>query len=321
MVYLVSGGAGYLGSHIVDELVQKNFPVIVVDDLSTGKISRIHSTAIFVNADIRDENALENIFSTNKITGVFHCAAKKSVIESLQYPELYNDINLEGTRNLLQLCGRYKVRNFVFTSSAAVYGGLDSANGILETSYPTPINPYGSSKVSAEFLVEKFVAEGNGSGMSLRVFNISGASRDELFDHDGDNVISVLKRASEKGESFLLFGTNFPTKDKTGVRDYVHVLDVARAHLLAMDFLENEKLGSYFCLNISSGFGTSVKDLIFAVEEIAKTRLVVVEVAAREGESGSIIGSNKLASATIHWAPKYALREIVRSALGTFNNF
>lgn len=320
MVYLVTGGAGYVGSHIVDALVEKNFPVVVVDDLSTGKMRRIQSEAVYANGDIRDENVLDNIFSTYSITGVFHCAAKKSVVESIKYPDVYYDINLEGTRNLLQLCSRYKVRNFVFTSSAAVYGGLDSATSILETSHPEPINPYGSTKLSAEFLVEKFVAAGNGSGISLRVFNISGASRDELFDHDGDNVISVLRRASESGRNFLLFGTNFPTKDKTGVRDYVHVVDVARAHLLAMDFLEKEKSGTYFCLNIASGVGTSIKDLIFAVEKMTKTKLVVLETEAREGESASIIGSNELAHKVIHWAPKYGLSEIVQSGFGFFNH-
>ena len=263
--WLLTGGAGYIGSHIADEFIRNGKNVVILDSLYQGLNSRIgylrthHKVSIpFINVDIRDYNAIENVLRIHKIDGIVHAAALKAVGESMEKPEEYFEVNLEATEELLKMAGRYNVSKFIFSSSAAVYGSPDSMDPCKENGDKRPISPYGDSKYQAESKVTDFInLEGN-HGTSLRFFNVVGAAAPELLDNSVENLVPIVLGKLNKGEAPTIFGTDYPTPDGTCIRDYVDVRDIARAHLAAAN--ATTKLPP--AMNIGTGRGASVREII-----------------------------------------------------------
>ena len=260
--YLVVGGNGYLGLHLVDQLLSKGHGVFVFDNKAENIRFQRNNKVNYIFGDITSEFDFNRLNSYPKFDGIFHLAAKKSVSESMINPELYDRVNIKGTQNVVRYCLANGIRNVVFTSSAATYGPCDTHIPIIETSPTNPINPYGTTKLKGEEILADAVSRDQVSAVSLRVFNIVGASNPNYFDIKGENVIPIMLRSIFLKEVFTIFGFDLDTKDGSSVRDYVNVSDVAAAHLNAMDYLHSSPSGTYVCANISSGIGTSMLDLV-----------------------------------------------------------
>ncbi|HEX6328393.1 MAG TPA: NAD-dependent epimerase/dehydratase family protein, partial [Jiangellaceae bacterium] len=232
MSWLVTGGAGYIGAHVVKALVDAGHDVVVLDDLSTGQPSRLPPDLPFVQGSLLDAEFRSRIFDTHEITGVVHLAAKKRVDESVEKPSLYYHENVEGLRLLLDSCVAANVPSFLFSSSAAVYGET-AVLPITENTPCEPVSPYGQTKLAGEWLTHAVGAAAGMHTVALRYFNVAGAGRPELADRTGMNLVPMLLRAIAGGTSPEIFGSDYPTPDGTCVRDYIHVVDVAEAHVAA----------------------------------------------------------------------------------------
>ena len=312
MSFIVTGGAGYLGSHLVDLLIQfYEEEVIVIDDLSNGVYERLPAKAVLVNSALDDARLSERIGKFHGIKGVFHLAAKKSVSESILQPKLYRRNNVDGTANIMQLCKNLEIKNLVFTSSAAVYGSSQHQISITETSPCNPQNPYGESKLFAEKLIQEFSQNDGFQCINLRVFNMAGSVKSAYFDRKGENVIPVILRSIEENKSFSVFGSNLSTPDGTCVRDYIHVNDVARAHLMAMQKMLDGVESLPLNLNISSGRGTSVMELIQSLEIITSRKISIEFQEPRKGDPDVVIGNCNKARETLGWEPQKEVKEML----------
>ena len=288
MTWLVTGGAGYIGSHIVQAMGQKGFRVVVVDDLSSGIASRLSSEIPLVQTSLRNSEALHNVFDTHNISGVVHLAAKKRVGESVERPDYYWQENVGGLQNLLTAMNAHNVKNFVFSSSAAVYGQpvLPDGELITEETQCFPINPYGATKLEGEVLSQA-AAESNGLNVvALRYFNVAGAGRPELGDQYIFNLVPIVFDALDRGERPIIFGDDYSTPDGSCVRDYVHVQDLSDAHIAAIEFVEKSATG-YIAINIGS---------------------------RREGDPVALVADVSLAKDILGWQSNRNLRDIVSSA-------
>jgi UDP-glucose 4-epimerase len=313
--YIVFGGAGYLGSHLVDQLITKGEDVVVFDNLSGNVRTDFMGQVVKVDGDITRISDLNRLDNLGSFDGVFHLAAKKSVAESIVNPNLYMEVNLRGTRNVLDYCIRSKVKKIVFTSSAAVYGEVESSSSVAENSDTKPINPYGLSKMEAELLIEKACGQQGLSAISLRTFNLAGSRNPAFFDPLGENVLPIIARKLFKKETFTVFGGNHTSQDGTCVRDYTNVDDVARAHLLAMAHLEKLQIGNFRNINISSNVGYSILELISKVNEISGMRLDWNFGEKRNGDPASVIGDNQLANKLIGWSPSIDINQSICETL------
>ena len=303
--YIVSGGAGYLGTHLVFLLSDEGHDVTVFDDLSHGFVNRLPSGVEIVNVDVSDRATLEKLISPTSVDGFFHLAAKKSVRESMINPNLYEETHVLGTRNIIEFCIKNGIENFVLTSSAAVYGSLEKSGKITESDPANPISPYGLSKLKAEEELKRYVENSTIKGIALRCFNLAGTRDSKIFEADGENVIPILLRAIQKHENFKIFGSNLSTPDGTCVRDYVHVEDVAHAHLLAMKKLESDSSHQYIALNISSGRGVSILELIRKFEGLVGNQIKIEFHDPRKGDTQLSVGDNSKANLTLGWEPQY----------------
>ena len=314
--FLVTGGAGYLGSHLVTQLIEQGYEVIVFDDYS-GSLKSVHPSIVKqIHGSINSMIDLEKLDSLGNIDGVFHLAAKKSVKESEKNRELYWDVNVNGTKTLLRYCSDRKIPKVVFTSSAAVYGSLDLSRPILETDPTLPINVYGATKIEGENLVRRYCLENNSSAISLRLFNLSGADSPVLFDENGENVIPIILRCLEDRSVFEIFGSDLPTPDGSCLRDYVNVFDAAAAHLKAMEFLIKSEGNISLEMNIASGVGVSVKQLIKIISTISRREVFQAESSRREGDPISSIGDSSRAALLLNWKAERDINRIVRESLG-----
>ena len=321
MSYIVTGGAGYLGSHLINLLISSDeSEVIVVDDFSNGQISRLPSNIQVINSPLESKNLLGKVGALEGVKGVFHLAARKSVSESLSNPELYNRVNVEGTANVIELCKYLGVQNLVFTSSAAVYGNGRSDVAISESNKCSPESPYGYTKLMAEELVNLFGENRNISTLNLRVFNMAGTEKSNYFDPNGENVIPIILRSIAEGKPFRIFGNNLLTSDGTCVRDYIHVNDVARAHLMAMQKMEEGMLDCPKTMNISSGQGTSVLQLIQNLEVIASRKIPIEFHDLRQGDSESVIGDCRLANTILGWTHEKDIKEMLFESWQAWNS-
>jgi UDP-glucose 4-epimerase len=311
MTWLVTGGAGYIGAHVTEALLGAGLRVVVVDDLSTGLLHRVHPSADFVRACITDRRALDAIFAARRIDGVVHLAARKSVAESLADPLGYHRVNVTGLAVLLEAMAAAGVARLVFSSSAAVYG-TSGVRPLTECSPLSPESPYGLSKLIGEQLIRACGTAGGLSWFALRYFNVAGAARPELADLGGENLLPRVFRAAVTGEPLTIHGTSHPTPDGTAVRDYIHPADIATAHATAVAAVTAGVRNDVY--NVGTGTGHSVRDVIRAVETLTGLRVPVLAGPARAGDVPSAIADVSEIRRRTGWRARHGLAEQVASA-------
>ena len=319
---IVLGGAGYIGSHMVYELIRNNYYVVVVDNLSTGFKRAVHKDAKFYEGDILDENFLDYVFKKEKIDFVIDFAAFSQVGESMQKPLKYYKNNLCGTCVLLEVMLKNNVKNIVFSSTAAVYGDVKTTP-IKETQKTSPTNCYGATKLAVENMLKWTSLAHNLKFVCLRYFNACGADKTgtigEAHNPETHLIPIVLEVALKKREHVKIFGTDYNTKDKTAIRDYVHVTDLAKAHILAMKYLKNG--GQSDCFNLGCGAGFSVKDVILTAEYVTGCKIKTVEEPRRLGDVEILTADFEKARKILNWEPKITnLKDIIASAFNWHKN-
>lgn len=315
MTWLITGGAGYIGAHIVQETINSGRDVVVIDDLSTGIASKLPADVPLIVSNLNNEKAVEQVFNDYQITGVLHLAARKQVGESVLRPLYYWEENVGGLTNLLSSMQQHNVKNLVFSSSAAVYGQPDLSPGetISETLICNPINPYGATKLAGEWMASALAKSDNFNVASMRYFNVAGAASDELGDTFALNLIPIVMQAIRTGKQPQVFGTDYPTPDGTCIRDYIHVQDLAEAHVAAMDLVESTELG-FQAINLGSGQGTSVAEVIDIIRQVTGREIVPTMVSRREGDPASLVANPALAGQLLNWRTRFTLLEMVESA-------
>ncbi|GEN94772.1 UDP-glucose 4-epimerase GalE [Pediococcus ethanolidurans] len=316
MSVLVLGGAGYIGSHMVKRLVEQNEDVVVIDNLVTGHRQAVDKQARFYKGDVRDRAFLDQVFQKESIDTVIHFAAFSIVPESMKDPLKYFDNNTGGVITLLEAMHANHVSRIVFSSTAATYGNPEHAT-IKETDIQAPINPYGESKLMMEKIMHwadiaygiKFVA--------LRYFNVAGAADDGSIgeDHHPEThlIPIVLQVAAGKRAELQIYGDDYATADGTNVRDYVHVTDLADAHILAMKYLQAGNNSNAFNLGSSTGF--SVKQILEAARQATGKKIPAKIAARRPGDPDTLVAKSDKAREVLKWQPKYDdIHEIIKTA-------
>lgn len=314
MTILVTGGAGYIGSVTVQALLAKGKRVVVVDHLSTGHRAAVPKTAVFAELDLRQTEHLERLMVAEQVEAVVHFAAYSLVGESVQNPAKYVENNVGGSLSLLSAMKGAGVKRIVFSSTAATYGEPEFVP--LTEAHPTrPTNPYGMSKRFVEQIMETYDAAYGLRFAALRYFNACGAVPERGEDHKPEShlIPLVLQVALGQREAISVFGTDYPTPDGTCVRDYIHVADLAEAHLLALEYLAREQK-SLIC-NLGNGLGFSVKEVIETCRQVTGKPIAVKEAPRREGDPSRLIADASKARALLGWVPKRPeLRTIVEDA-------
>jgi UDP-glucose 4-epimerase len=313
---LVTGGAGYIGSHTVQQLVARGESVVVLDNLSTGFRQAVPGVRL-VEGDVGDTQLVGRLLAEHGIRTVIHFAAHTIVPESVAEPLKYYGNNTCQTRNLLAACAAHGVKHFVFSSTAAVYGIPET--GICdEQSKLSPINPYGTSKLMSEWMLRDLAAASDLRFVALRYFNVAGSDPQGRIGQSTRKATLLVKVAAEaavgKRESISIFGTDYPTPDGTGVRDYIHVVDLADAHLLAVDYLRDG--GRSETLNCGYGHGYSVREVLQSVDRVAGSPLRILEQPRRAGDPPVLIARCDRVRTVLRWTPRLDdLDGIVRSSL------
>ncbi|KAF0422737.1 UDP-glucose 4-epimerase GalE [Pediococcus pentosaceus] len=316
MSILVVGGAGYIGSHMVKRLVEQNRDVVVVDNLSTGHRGAVDKGVKFYEGDIRDHAFLKEVFDQEAIDTVVHFAAFSIVPESMEKPLKYFDNNTAGMVALLEEMRDHDVKRIIFSSTAATYG-VPEKSPIEETDRKAPINPYGESKLMMEKII-KWADQAYGiKFVALRYFNVAGAYPDGSIgeDHGPETHLTpiILQVALGKRDQLQIFGDDYHTPDGTNVRDYVHVLDLADAHILAIDYLKAGNDSDVFNLGSSTGF--SVKEMVEAAREATGEAIPAKIAARRPGDPDSLIAASQKARKILKWNPQYDdVKEIIKTA-------
>ena len=306
MAILVCGGAGYIGSHTVRELSAAGEEVIIADNLSTGHRAAINPAVKFYECDIRDKDALKKIFAENKIEAVFHFAAFIEAGESVKLPLKYFNNNVYGMQILLEAMTECGVDKIIFSSSAAVYGEPEKIP-IDEGDATVPVNPYGDSKLIMEMMMRRVSAAQGVRYVSLRYFNASGASLDGSIgeDHHPEShlIPLILQVPLGKRDHITIFGDDYPTPDGTCIRDYIHVLDLANAHICALNYLRGGGASDFF--NLGTGHGFSVKEIIDAAEKVTDLKIKKELGARRPGDPARLIASGEKARKILKWTPRF----------------
>lgn len=314
---LVTGGAGYIGSHAVLALLDAGAKVVVVDNLSTGVIANLSKDATFVEGDIQDQALLARVVDEHSVEAVMHFAASLVVPESVEKPLLYYRNNVAGSLSLIEVCVDKGVDRFVFSSTAAVYGEPEK-NPVVEETPAAPINPYGASKLMIErILRDAGAAHGISAGI-LRYFNVAGADPDLRTGQSTKNATHLIKVAAEvalgKRDGLEIFGEDYPTPDGSGVRDYIHVSDLADAHVIILAAMFGGAPGGTY--NCGYGQGFSVKQVIEAVERVSGETIKKKVSGRRPGDAPEIVADSSRFRDEFGWVPKYAdLDLIVETAL------
>ena len=317
MKILVLGGAGYIGSHTVYELIDAGEEVVIIDNLETGYKEAVHPKAVFYQGDLRDRAFLDTVLDKEKdIDAVIHFAANSLVGESMSDPLKYYDNNLCGTKTLLEALLAHQIDKIVFSSTAATYGEPESVP-ILETDKTSPTNPYGETKLSMEKMFH-WVGKAHGLRyVSLRYFNACGAHESgtigEAHNPETHLIPLILQVPNGQREAISIFGTDYDTKDGTCVRDYIHVTDLAQAHILAVKYLMDGGESNIF--NLGNGVGFTVREVIETAEQVTGKPIQVVESGRRAGDPAVLIASSEKARKVLGWNPQHAdLPEIIASA-------
>jgi len=316
MAILVCGGAGYIGSHAVHQLIARGEEVVIVDNLQTGHRGALHPQATFCEGDIRDAAALDRIFTERSIEAVIHFAANSLVGESMEQPLLYFNNNVYGMQVLLEAMVRHGVDKIVFSSTAAVYGEPKRVP-IREDDETNPTNAYGETKLTMEKMM-KWVSRASGVRyVSLRYFNAAGALPDGSIgeDHKTEThlIPLILQVPTGRRDHITVYGDDYPTPDGTCLRDYIHVVDLADAHMRALDYLRRGGESDIF--NLGSGSGFSVKEMIAAAEK-ATGKAIAVEIGARRaGDPAQLIASSEKARTVLGWQPQFTdVEEVIGTA-------
>lgn len=322
MSILVCGGAGYIGSHCVYELIDKGEDVIVVDNLQTGHKSAIHPKAKFYEGDIRNFDFMDKVFKENNIEGVIHFAANSLVGESMTNPLKYYNNNVHGTEILLKAMIANAVKKIVFSSTAAVYGEPENTP-IVESDKTEPTNTYGETKLSMEKMI-KWTDKAHGiKFVSLRYFNVAGAHENGVIgeDHNPEThlIPLILQVPLGKREKISIYGEDYPTKDGTCIRDYIHVKDLIEAHVLAFKWLREGNDSEIF--NLGSGAGFTVKEMIDAARKVTGHPIPAEISPRRSGDPAILIASSAKAKEKLGWKPKFDdVEKIIESAWNFHKN-
>ena len=314
MTVLVTGGAGYIGSHVVRTLLLRGTRVVVADDLSAGIPARIRGLDI-AHIDLAAEGSSEvirTVIQKHGVTAVIHLAARKQVGESVEKPEWYYQQNVGGLANLLTAMREEKVTRLVFSSSAATYG-MPDVESVTEDYPGRPINPYGETKLVGEWMVADAAKAWGLRASCLRYFNVAGAGFSELADTALANLIPIVFAAIKAGKSPKVFGTDYPTADGSCVRDYVHVQDLAEAHLAALDYLDNE-VREHAVFNVGTGRGYSVLEVLAEIKRVTAIDFEVELAERRAGDPPFLCADVSRIRSTLGWQAKRGLAEIVESA-------
>jgi len=312
---LIAGGAGYIGSHVVVALLKRKEEVVVVDDLSTGHKESVLGGKLYVG-DLKDENFLDRVFSENEIDIVMHFAASSLVNESVENPLKYYENNVCGTLSLLKAMKKHSAKKIVFSSTAAVYGEPERIP-IEEGDKIEPKNPYGETKLAIEKILKWFDNAYGVKYISLRYFNVAGAIETGEIgeDHSPEThlIPIVLQVALGKRDSVVIYGDDYPTKDGTPIRDYIHVMDLVDAHVLALAELRKEEKSEIY--NLGNGEGFSVKEVIEVARKVTGHSIPAVFTERRKGDPAILVASSMKAMEKLGWEPKYpSLEKTIESA-------
>ena len=322
MAILVLGGAGYIGSHTALELVKAGNEVVIADNLVTGYRKAIPEGAKFYEGDLRDSDFLDNLFHQEKIDAVIHFAAYSLVGESVTNPLKYYDNNLYGTKVLLEAMVKNNVGKIVFSSTAATYGEPENIP-ILESDRTCPTNPYGETKLAMEKMF-KWTAEAHGLRyVSLRYFNACGADESgtigEAHNPESHLIPLILQVPNGKRETISIYGTDYDTPDGICIRDYIHVTDLAQAHILAVQYLNNGGESDIF--NLGNGVGYSVREVIETARKVTGHPIPATETSRRAGDPARLVASSEKAKSVLGWKPVHdSLEEIIASAWNWHKN-
>lgn len=316
MKILVTGGAGYIGAHTVRELIGRGYEVVVVDSLEFGYVAALLGQAKFIQGNIADSALLDKVFGEEKPEAVIHFAAYKSAGESVHLPSRYFQNNVEGTRHLLDAMVKHKINYFIFSSSCSVFGtplNLPAS----ETNNPfNPESPYAESKFMVERMLKWYEGAYGLRSVSLRYFNAAGASLDAKIGEDWKVTLNlvplVLKAAIGQAPKVQVFGTDYPTPDGSCIRDYIHVIDLAVAHVLSLEHVQQTNKTTAY--NLGTGTGSSVKEVINTAKRITEVDFFAEEVARRAGDPVAIWADTSLAEKELGWKAQYGLEEIIQTA-------
>jgi len=310
---LVTGGAGYIGSHTVKQLGQQGEKIVVLDDLSTGFEESVLFGELVVGKT-GDQELVDRVMKEHDIDTVMHFAAHTIVPESVENPLKYYDNNTASTRSLLECSQRNNVKNFIFSSTAATYG-IGDGNPCTEESLPSPINPYGMSKLMSEYMLEDLGKACDMRYVILRYFNVAGCDPDGQIGQSTEKATLLIKVAAEvavgKRSEIYVYGTDYPTQDGTGVRDYIHVSDLAAAHLSALGYLRNG--GESTRMNCGYGHGYSVRDVLNMVQQVNGAPITIIEKPRRAGDPPELIANVDKIHKTLDWEPRYDDLEVIVS--------
>jgi UDP-glucose 4-epimerase len=313
MTWLITGGAGFIGSHVVKAMAAGGERIVVLDDLSTGRPERLPDGVPLEVGTVLDRDVVDRVLREHAVTGIVHIAGKKQVAESVAKPLHYYRENVEGLRTLLEGAVEAGVTRFLFSSSAAVYG-MPDVDLVTEATPCAPINPYGETKLAGEWLV---TATGRTHGMataSLRYFNVAGAATPELGDDGVFNLVPMVFERLTAGERPLVFGDDYPTPDGTCIRDYIHVEDIASAHVAAARRLVADPETS-LVLNIGRGEGVSVTEMVGIIQDVTGRTDVEPHVTDRRpGDPARVVASADRIREELGWSARHGVREMVESA-------
>lgn len=325
MKILVTGGCGYIGSHTCVELLNNNYEVVIIDNLSNSKMEAIHNIekitdrkVIFYEGDVRDKELLRKIFQKHSIDAVIHFAGLKAVGESVEKPILYYQNNIDSTLNLCEVMNEYHCKKIIFSSSATVYGNPKKLPITEDMEVGNTTNPYGSSKLYIEgILKDIYVSDNSWSVILLRYFNPIGAHSSGLLGEDPNGIPNnlmpyIVKVADGELECLSVFGNDYDTKDGTGVRDYIHVVDLARGHVKALDKLLASKGVNIY--NIGTGNGYSVLEIIDAFERVNQVKVNYKIAPRRSGDIDSCYADSTKAYRELNWKAELTLEDMVQSA-------
>lgn len=315
MKILITGGAGYIGSFMVKAAIDKDYEVVVVDSLKRGHRESVDKRVKFILGDLKDKKFVESIFSEQRFDAVVHFAGFISMAESFSNPYIYFDNNVNASLNVIESMVKNKMNNFIFSSTAGIYGN-PTKSPITENHPKNPTNPYGESKLMVEKILSWYGKIYDLNFVSLRYFNASGASLDgemgENHSPESHLIPNAINAILNKTE-FILYGQDYPTPDRTCIRDYIHVADLVEAHFLAISKLEND--GGKFFYNVGTGHGYSNKEVLNMIRKVSSSEININNLGRRSGDADILIADPSLIKKDLGFSPKYSdLEIIVKSA-------